>query len=182
MKKILHLPSGLLSRVILSVLLGSFACGANASVVWQLNNFVFNDATSATGSFVWDATTNTAISWNIVTVDGGRPGVNYSSATGNFGTSSSIDVMYFSKGFDQFRIGLADLNLLDTPAASLSLVSQNVGQTGANGFLECDNCGSFRLGQAGAFLSASSDVPEPSTIAMFGLAFGLIGVARLRKA
>lgn len=55
---------------------------------------------------------------------------------------------------------------------------------GENGFLECVNCSPYRIGKAGAYLSAGvppSDVSEPSTAALSVLALGLLAFVR-RKA
>ena len=167
------------SGIVATVFLMFFACNANAAVIWELNNFLFDDGTSATGSFTWNEATNVATSWDILTIDGSRSGTQYSSTTGSFVNLGSF--FFFGEVANQFRIGLADLDSLDTPSASLTLFSQNPGSTGPNGFLECTNCGDIREGEAGAYLSVSA-VPVPAAVWLFGSGLvGLIGVAR-RKA
>jgi len=159
-----------------------FTYGANASVTWDLNDFLFDDGTRATGSFEWDEGANTATSWNVLTVTGSRPGTVYSSSTGIFSFASNIDVIFFSEGSNQFRIGLTDMDLLNTPNAHLDSFS-NVSATGSTGFLECTNCSNVRFGVSGAFLSSPSAVPVPAAVWLFasGLA-GLFGVARRKAA
>jgi len=157
---------------------------AHASVLWQLNDFSFNDGATATGWFRWDEASNKAVAWNIVTTPGTLGGNTY--ATNNSGTFSipSVNSVNFYAGTLQFRIGVTNLDVLDTPSAHLALFAQNVGQVGPYGFLECYNCAPYRTGKEGAYLTAvtpSGDVPEPSTIALSALGMGLLAVAR-RKA
>ena len=162
-----------------------FASSANASVIWQLNNFNFDDGATAVGQFEWDEATNNLLNWNIdvLPIANGSPGT-YSNTTGAAieVEVSNLDYLLFcepncSGSTWNFRIGLSDLDSLDTPVASLLLFSNSVGATGANGFLECKNCISTRQGLAGAYLSAV--VPEPSIIALFGL--GLLGTGFARR-
>lgn len=169
------------------LLLGTLACGAGAqaSVVWTLNNFTFSDGGSASGSFTWDEVNNAATSWNIITTAGSQmSGHTYSSATGLFAANDTFDLLFFTDGPLQFRVGLTDLNDLDTPVAALNLFSQIQGQTGNEGYLECDNCSPYRAGNAGAYLSADVvTIPEPTTLMLVGLAcFGLVGTSRARRA
>ncbi|MET0116510.1 MAG: PEP-CTERM sorting domain-containing protein [Sedimenticola sp.] len=167
----------MLSAAILFVSLPS-----NASVIWQLNNFVFDDGATAVGSFEWDEASNTAISWNIdiLPVLSDSPG-SYSDATGTSHSYAPLDTLTFQEGdYWQFRLGFADLDLLDTPVASLSLYSQNTGLTGDYGFLECENCNPWREGMRGAYLSPA--IPEPATLALMGLGLAGIGFARKIRA
>lgn len=158
--------------------------GANAGVVWQLNNFAFNDSTSVTGSFEWDAANNVATAWNIVTVDGAMAGVTYSNTSGTVGRADVYQTLIFKEGISQFRLGLKDFDDLDTPSASLVPFSLSTGFVGQYGYLECNNCAPYRFGNAGAFLSAvdPSEVPEPASIALVGLALTMIGAIRRRQA
>jgi len=155
----------------------SLPCGAG--VIWELNNFVFDDDTIATGSFEWD--TGTAVDWNIETQDGSRSGETYTDETGTVIIDPvSIARIVFEEGSNHFRIGVANFALLDTPVAFLPLFSNSVGQTGLNGFIECTNCGSVRFGLAGAFLSAAG-VPEPTTLLLLGLGLAGFGFTRQRR-
>lgn len=152
---------------------------ANASVLWQLNNFKFDDGARATGWFRWDDTTNTVVEWNIVTNPGSLSGNTYTDANGGTFIVTDFDVLVFYTGSRQFRLGLIDMFALDFPSNHLSLFVQNAGLVGPNGFLECDSCVPYRLGQAGAYLAQT--VPEPSTVALCLLGTGLLAVARRKS-
>ena len=80
----------------------------------------------------------------------------------------------------EIRLGLDNPDLLDVPVAMLALVPS--GATGSNGYVECYNCGPLRLGVAGAYLSATSPIPVPAAVWLFGTALlGLVGYSRRRK-
>lgn len=174
-------------RLVFAILLMAVMLPAQAaSVTWTLNKFAFDDGGTASGSFTWDNVGKTATSWNI-SVSGGNtssfPALTYTSLNSDSLKNGANEMLYFEQHSSasnkrQFRIGLASLAQLDSPVAVLSLFSVNTGQTGANGFLECNNCSPFRIGQAGAFLSAAP-VPEPSTWALFGI--GLAGLFYTRR-
>lgn len=157
---------------------------AHASVLWQLNNFNFNDGATATGWFRWDPGANKATSWNIATTAGTLGAHIYLETNSSMYTTFAGDDITFYVGNRQLRIGIANADVLDTASAHLAPAVPNPGQVGPYGFLECVNCAPYRTGQAGAYLSADvppSNVPEPSTAALSVLALGLLAAVR-RKA
>ena len=163
--------------------LAGAASAANASVLWQLNDFTFTDGAKVTGWFRWDEASNKAVDWNIVTTPGTLGGHTYTTATSGTFSVPAVESVNFYVGTLQFRLGVTALDLLDTPSAHLALFAHNAGQVGPNGFLECYNCAPYRVGQAGAYLATApvNNVPEPSTVALCALGAGLLAVAR-RKA
>lgn len=174
------------STLKLSLLLATIvvSASAHASVLWELNNFAFNDGATATGWFRWDEGTNKATSWNIATTAGTLSAFTYLDTNSNTYTTFAGDDVTFYAGTRQLRIGIANADVLDSPSAHLALAVANPGQVGPNGFLECFNCSPYRIGQAGAFLSAdepTTNVPEPSTAALLMVALGSLAAVR-RKA
>ena len=170
--------SKLLRSLLSAITIMMFSLPCSANVIWQLNNFFFTDEATAVGQFEWDDVSNSLVAWDIdvLPTKNGSPGT-YSNTTGTAGAFSNDPRIFlnFNEGIWDFRIGLAALDLLDTPVAAL-FASGNV-SVGSGGFVECTNCGNVRAGVTGAYLSAV--VPEPSTLALFAL--GLIGVGFARR-
>ncbi len=158
-----------------------------ATIVWSLENARFDDGGTVTGSFVWDTDFNGVLSYNF-TVTGGdtasfsSPFTYSESLPGHFGAYlPSVNILSFSDfsgpGSRDFRIGLFNEDLLNTPIAILALDA--VPGTGDNGYLECFNCTPLRLGLAGAYLSA---VPLPAAFWLFATALaGLVGYGRRKN-
>ena len=160
-----------------------FSGFANAGVIWQLNNFTFDDGATATGYFEWES--NTVVDWSFSTTAGWLEATDYSDETGDVFVAELDGSLNFVEGTNServdFRFSLSDLSLLNTPVASLPLYTDEPAFVGPNGFLECKNCGSFRFGEAGAFLSAV-DVNEPAVAVLFALGLAFFGVSRKRNA
>jgi hypothetical protein len=163
--------------------MGAASGAANASVIWHLNDFSFTDGATAAGWFSWDETSDRATSWNITTTAGNLGAFTYTDGNSSTYTTFAGDNITFYAGTRQFRIGMTNPDVFDTPSAHLAPVASNAG-VGPNGYLECFNCSPYRLGRAGAWLSAAvppATVPEPSTTALSLLALGLLAAVR-RKA
>ena len=157
---------------------------ASASVIWTLNNFKFSDGATATGTFTWEEATNKVTDWHIDTTAGAFGAHTYANgAPGNgvYTVAQNQYLLFQSNGWD-LRVALANFDLLDSPAAHLALQSTRPAMTGQDGYIECRNCAPVRYGQAGAFLSAAvANVPEPSTIALSGLALAMLAFVHRRR-
>ncbi|VAW48806.1 hypothetical protein MNBD_GAMMA04-1640 [hydrothermal vent metagenome] len=158
---------------------------AKAAVVWNLNDFFF-DSQAVQGYFVWNEDNNSISDWNIAT-GAFSDSPDYYNPSGSSSTlnTASNQTLLFNDGSSnwQFRIGVEDLDLLDISGTIVYLKSNL--SVGSTGFLECRNCGPFRYGDTGGYLtSAVSPVPEPSAITLMLGGLGLVGfmAARRRKA
>ncbi len=159
---------------------------AKAGVVWNLNDFFF-DAQAVEGYFVWNGDNNSISDWNITTgvfLDSPKY---YNPLTGNATTikpAPDQTLRFLDRGgIWEFRIGVENLDFLDTGGRNISLMSNMYVES--TGFLECNNCDTARFGDTGAYLSSRvSPVPEPSAIALMLGGLGLVGfmAARRRKA
>ncbi|MEA5535634.1 PEP-CTERM sorting domain-containing protein [Crocosphaera sp. XPORK-15E] len=160
--------------------LGSLASPASAvSLTWNLQNVQFEDGGTATGSFQYDADTNTFGAVNIQ-VQGGDTGTfpTYTYDTFAFldptfrvAFANSSDLDPNDSGVRQLRLGTASplTNAGGTFSLQLNLPGSN---------LECFNCNPIRFITGGSLTTNPlnpAPVPEPGTILGL-LAFGSLGV------
>jgi hypothetical protein len=165
---------------------------AEASIIrWQLNSFNFSDGGTASGFFDWDTSLTASSNFEISVAGGGVatfPPLTYSDDLGQFFSTGGTTLTFgsssvFPSAGRQFRLGVNPLTLLDTPVSNLALFASS--PTLDEDFVECLCFTSFRRGTTGvAFLSGSfvSDkVPEPGTLALFGIGLGGLALARRRR-
>ena len=186
----------LMAPFILTISLAGLSGQAHAATIeWTINDGIFDDGGTVSGSLLWDTDTNNLVSWNFL-VSGGDttnfPESTYSNTLPlNFG-ADLLDVnndpfLIFRddtpNSFDRIRdlrFSFPDLNALNTPAAIILLASVGTEVAGEFGLIECYNCGPRRPGLDGAYLSA---VPVPAAVWLFGSALiGLVGFSKRRKA
>ncbi len=151
-----------------------------AAVTWTLDNVIFYDGGTASGSFTFDAATNTYTAWSITTTattnaaaDGGYPlnGATYTTNTLTGASSSSYLNPY---GLTVKTAGGAD---------SLSLVFNSV-LTGAGGTIALktgsENAG-FGFESRSLESGSVSAVPLPGALPMFVAGLGILGLVRGRR-
>jgi hypothetical protein len=101
------------SRLFLCLLPLLLTADAQAgAVTYQLSGVTFDDGATASGSFKYDAVTNSYSSVNITTTTNTRPGVTYNSVSSGFNPDSG-GVLVVSAGGSQ--AGLPGLSLLFSP-------------------------------------------------------------------
>ena len=181
------------SAALLTALVGLFAAAPASAVIitWELNNFVFEDGGIATGFFDWDTVAQSSTNFEFM-VSGGDtatfPAFTWDDESGV--TLFAIDdpgnqtLAFHTNGVvprRDFRIGLDSLSALDTPIAMLFPSVQT--STSPGTFVDCFNCGPFRVSATagGAFLSADTGVPvpEPATVLLVGGA--MLALGRVRR-
>lgn len=147
-------------------------------VTWNVNAS-FTDGGTLTGSFVFDASTNSVSTWNL-TVSGGNtiqfPDYTY--------TTDAVPVYYSGFFYPEiqlvFHIPATPRLLVLSTVAPLTDAGGTVNLIGfvdvANFSGECHNCDPYRVLAEGGTLAASesSAVPEPTPWSMMTLA-GVLG-------
>ena len=155
---------------------------AASPVTWTLSNLTFGHGGTASGSFVYDATTNTFSSIDVTTTDGSvRSGETYSfpSTVGNASAADFIDI--------DLPVGVGTTMRLD--------MYLNTSMTDAGGTLNVLSAQEFTCISAGCSFSTGTEpgldlrlgageitlltVPEPASLALVGI--GLAAAARFRR-
>jgi hypothetical protein len=153
---------------------------ASANIVYQFSGVTFDDGGTLTGTFTTNDTFNSLVDFNITTSAAGtNPGFHYTTGTVGSGPTSLPAIIV----------------LEPDPPASLDEILQvtfNGGLTATGAPILIGNADSFEQGpplggthrniNAGEAIVSTSAVPEPSTIALAGIAAlaGLLGFSRQR--
>lgn len=168
-------------RKILIITLLSAGMSLAAPVTWTLSNVVFADGGTATGSFVYDASSNTVVSYTISVQSGNtttfpawvyQNGTTHNTGAGVFTSIGVID-------FDTDIVGFGHSRVLVLPVLPLPGTGGvvNLDLTNAYGG-ECYNCSPYRVfasGQVTAPGTSTPPVPALSPWALAGLAILLLG-------
>lgn len=152
--------------------------GSASTVNWSLNAITFNDGATATGTFDWDADSQTLSNWNISTTSGTLSAFTYTPA------DSTAGAYYQVAGYEKEYLFMANgstRQLRLTPVSALTdaggMVDVNLNTWGGgSGSVECFNCSPYRPVVSGAFTTdatAPEGTPEPPSAGMLGC--GLIG-------
>jgi hypothetical protein len=181
----------LMAVPVLLVLLCVPSVASADGITWTLSGVTFDDGGTATGSFVFDATTATVISAAIVTAGGTHPGNTYTGM--NMGSTDISDPL-------AEIVFLPDPSLADltgTPALDLVFFSDLtnsggtfalVGNSLGGGEVNCGDAKctfadtAIRLIAAGEVVSPVVTTPEPSTFLLVGMGLvALLAGATIRK-
>jgi hypothetical protein len=165
----------------LALLILAPAASADTLVTWTLNNFTFSDGATASGSFVYDATTNTFSSINIVTSSGTTlSGAAYHAVDPGFGPFS-FDVAFVTTsglgnyvGTDALELNFSPLSLTDGGGIVPTDINEFV-CSNAN----CSTADDIRGSLDGGRVIGVVNTPEPAVLSL--LAIGSLSLFTFRK-
>lgn len=158
-------------------------------ILWTINGMTFDDGGTGSGSFIYDADTNTYSNINITTTVGSvLPGDTYLYPDLLYALSQAPD--YFM-ALDATGADLTGFSFLTTVFSPSALTNAGIttsitgGTEGTCGNPDCSILeveASFRNVTGGRVTADIVTVPEPETIALFGLGLLGLGLASRRAA
>jgi hypothetical protein len=185
-------------KAIRTAIAGALLCGAGLSsaapMTWQLSGITFDDNTTASGTFSYDAGTDTLLSYQISVHDGALPAFTYSGSTatntctkiangnnqsGGCNTNDAPNELYLGSSDGSRFLELYLASALTGAGGTVSLLTSANYQS----YEIAPNDYDFRLISAGSLASVSdANVPEPASLALMGIALSsMFGAKRLRK-
>ncbi len=175
------------SSIVLALALGFASVSAQAiPILWTLDSVTFDDNGTATGSFVYDADSNTYSMINVTTMGSALGTVNYMDDHPIFGFDFQAA---FLSGLAVDLTGMTILTLSFDPATltnaggtlPISLDPSTLSFEGTCINATCVNPTGFpaRVVTGGSVIGNPLAVPEPSTLALLGA--GLLGLFMRRK-
>jgi len=183
-----------LTALCASVVVVGIGASPNAALATPLTWTVdgaFADGGIISGSFTYDADTDSMSAWSL-TVAGGNvasfPTFTYSNSVANsFINFTTTDDRFIFCGNVNCDNGSRELRLafaasLSDAGGTVAMLAGIADPTPPGFGFECYNCSPFRLITSGsAHAGTPTAVPEPGTLALFGLALGGIAVFRSRR-
>ena len=149
--------------------------GFSSTATWNLNDVTFSDAATASGSFDWNADSQTLSNWDISVTSGALSAFTYTPADSTAGsyfqeTGYENELMFMADGSTR-QLRLTPLTALTDAGGTVDINLNTFG--GGSGSVECFNCSPYRPVVSGSFSAQVANTPEPGSMGLLG--FGLVG-------
>lgn len=190
-------PKAIRTAIATALLCGASLAGASP-VTWQLSGVTFEDGASASGSFSYDAATDTVLAYSISVGKGAQPGFAAFSAFTYTASSAMNTCLQIATGYRKCNTNDAANQLYlgsNDGSQFLQLYLQSA-LTGAGGTVQLLTSGNpqsyetaftddyyFRVLTGGSVTTVAeqANVPEPASLALISIAFtGMWGALRRR--
>jgi hypothetical protein len=158
-----------------------FAGSAHAApVLWTLTGVTFDDGATASGSFTYDASTNTYSGWSVSITAGTFPAITYDTVTSelNAANEDADGVIFVIHDFLHYVNLNFDTALTDAGGTSALSLGTSFGGFDTTSY-ECNNCSTYRWVTAGAVTTGT--VPEPATLLLVGTLLAGGALTRRRR-
>jgi len=167
-----------MSRVLLIALLGA-GLSLAAPVTWTLQNVTFTDGGTATGSFVYDASTGIVSSYSISVAGGNTetfPTFTYQNGTLHNSGASAVPQDGVID-FDTDIVSYGESRLLALPVLPLPSTGGTVSLNLANDYgAECYDCNPYRLFASGQVVANVTSPNTATAPALSPWALGLVAI------
>lgn len=146
-----------------------------STVTWNLNNVTFSDAATASGSFDFDAGSQTVSNWNISVTSGALSAFTYTPADSTAGSYFQVsgyqnELLFMVNGSTR-QLRMTPLTALADGGGTVDINLNTWG--GGSGSVECNNCSPYRPIVSGSLMTMTA-TPEPGSLGCLGI--GLVGV------
>jgi len=172
-----------MKKLITSVLVAGFLSGFGNSVTaipltWNVNA-TFNDSSTLTGSYVYDADTSIYSSWNLTTTAGDLVGRNYNPGNSIDYYVSPSSFLFFDSSLSSYSIHATLTNPMTNMGGVINL--SNVSECDPSlAFVSGYICFRSRYGE-GTVTADIIETPEPTTLSLMGLGLLGFGLSRRKK-
>lgn len=145
-----------------------------STVDWSLSNIAFSDSAAASGTFSFDAASQTVSNWNISVTSGALPAFTYTPADSTAGSYFQVsgyqnELLFMVNGSNR-QLRMTPLTALTDAGGSVSINLNTFGN--GSGSVECVNCAPYREIVSGVLTTS----PEPGSVGLLGFGFAGLGL------
>jgi PEP-CTERM motif len=175
---------GMMAALILIVAAAVAPIVSADDVTWDLSGVTFADGGTASGSFVYDADTNTVTSVDITTMGGSIMGATYTLVDPGYGPYAS-EIVFVTGSLADYTdtpalyIGFST-DLTDSGGTDPIALGYNYGEYTCND-TGCTSGTEVRGVTAGDVVAPTAKTPEPASLSLLLLGIGILGLAGMKR-